>query len=249
MAVALINVSAQKCLGDSLYNFTLHDNNQLVVNSYHHSGTLYDTSSVFIVSGGYVGTLNTYNSSSANFFSGGDVSSLYAHSSSYVNFYGGSLSLLYAYDSSFVNVSSESVGGIGSIVTFNSSSANVSSGNVYYLYAYDSSFVNVSGGSLNTLRVHYSGSVNVSGGSVDYLYACDSGSIIFYGRNFGINGKLIPGGEQVLGTGTLTGEWMDGTQWMINILRNDPTAVVRVVPEPATLLLLGLGGLTVMRKR
>jgi hypothetical protein len=34
---------------------------------------------------------------------------------------------------------------------------------------------------------------------------------------------------------------VDGTPWSVNIWGNEPSATIRAIPEPATLLLLGLG--------
>jgi len=51
-----------------------------------------------------------------------------------------------------------------------------------------------------------------------------------------------------LGTGTLSGEWLDGTPWTVNILSNYPTARILAIPEPATFLLLGLGAVMLRRK-
>jgi hypothetical protein len=56
-------------------------------------------------------------------------------------------------------------------------------------------------------------------------------------------------GERVLGTGLLSGEWFDGTRWTVNIQTNASGATILAIPEPATLSLLALGGLAVMRRR
>jgi hypothetical protein len=53
--------------------------------------------------------------------------------------------------------------------------------------------------------------------------------------------------NQIFGTGLLSGEWMNGTSWSTNIYENDSTATI-IIPEPATLFLLGLGAV-ILRKR
>jgi len=54
---------------------------------------------------------------------------------------------------------------------------------------------------------------------------------------------------KVLGRGVLTGKWRDGTSWFTNIFRNDSTTPILAIPEPATISLLALGGLAVLRRR
>jgi hypothetical protein len=80
------------------------------------------------------------------------------------------------------------------------------------------------------------------------LWACNSSVVTFYGRDFGLGTGLTWDGNRVLGLGTLSGEWMDGTRWATNIAYNETTATIRVIPEPATLLLLGLGAVMLRRK-
>jgi len=82
---------------------------------------------------------------------------------------------------------------------------------------------------------------------VNYLYAYGYSEVTFYGRNFDYGSGLTLDGNRVLGTGTLSGEWLDGTPWALNILGNSSTATI-LVPEPATLFLLGLGAV-MLRKR
>jgi hypothetical protein len=84
---------------------------------------------------------------------------------------------------------------------------------------------------------------------VSYLRASQSSVVTFHGRDFGLHGGLWLDGDRVLGTGLLTGEWTDGTPWAVNILDNASTATIRAIPEPATLLLLALGGAVLVLRR
>ena len=230
-------------------NFILWNDESLTVNSSHSQGILYDTSRAFIVTGGSVNYLYANNSSGVN-ISGGGVSNLYAYNSSGVNINSGSVSSLNAYNSSDVNINS---GSVSSLNAYNSSDVNItyrgsvgnhlsaldystvdiSGGSLYRLSAYDSSGVNISGGGVSNLYAYNSSDVNISGGSLDYVYAYNSSVVTFYGQNFRVGGGLVFYGEQVLGTGILSGEWVDGTRWAVRITGNEPTATILAIPESA----------------
>jgi hypothetical protein len=241
--LALLCPLAQKSRGD----FILHDSEQLTVNSDHSTGTLYDTSRAFIVSGGYVWLLEAHNVSTVN-ISGGDVTYLRARSSSAVNISGGGVSSgLSAYGLSKLNISGGSVNSLyaiehstvnisGGDVTYGlqvsgSSTANISGGSIQKeLYISNLGIANISGGSVGTLKVY--SSANISGGSLSDLLAYNSSTVIFHGLDFLASGGLTLSGERVLGTGILSGKWMDGTPWTVNISGNEPTATILAVPAP-----------------
>jgi len=224
VVLALLGPLAQNGRGD----FVLLGDEQLTVYSYHHQGTLFDTSQAFIVSGGSVDWLFAYNFSTVNMSDGGTEK-------------------IYAYNSSTVNMSD---GGTEAIYAYNSSTVNMSYGCVdEYLWAHDSSNVNISGGNVDYLGADDSSTVNISGGHMFGLGALNSSVVTFHGRNFRGSGGLILYGDSVLSTGTLSGEWFDGTQWWVTIGHLDPTATIRAIPEPATLLLLGLGAVMLRKRR
>jgi len=241
--LALLGPLAQK----GRCNFTLYDNQQFTVNSYHSTGNLYDTSRAFIISRGYVNSMYAYNSSKVD-VSGGSVGRLEAHNLSDVNVPGGSVTELIAFDSSKVDISGGSVG----ILNAQQSTVNISSGYVDGMTTYSSSIVNISGGSVSWFNVGapgpmsstvniYNGSVyyidivntsvmNISGGYVGTLRAQESSTVTFYGRNFLVSGGLTLDGERVLGTtGILSGEWMDGTPWVVSIEGTEPTATILAI--------------------
>jgi len=74
----------------------------------------------------------------------------------------------------------------------------------------------------------------VSGGWIkDYLAVWDSSQVNMSGRSIGswltASGSLVLNGERVLGTGILSGEWMDGTRRVVNIAQNPPTATILAI--------------------
>jgi hypothetical protein len=215
--LALLGPIAQKGRGD----FTLLNDEQLTVNSSHNQGTLFDRSRAFIVSSGFVRYLNAYNSSVVD-MSGGYVRYLNAYNSSTVDMSSGAVSIIYTFDFSIADISGGAVNSFG---------------------ATHFSTVHISGGSIDGLYAMNSSTVDIFGGSMNYLHARESSTLTFYGQNFLATGGLTLDGQRVLGTGILTGEWLNGTPWSTRILTNMPAATVLVVPIPApgALLLAGIG--------
>jgi hypothetical protein len=133
---------------------------------------------------------------------------------------------------------------------YGSSTVDISGGAVSSLTAYDSSTVGISGGMVTgNISAHNSSIVDISGGSVNKLYAYDTSMCTLHVSDFRLGDGLSLDGDRVLGTGALSGEWFDGTRWAANIGTNAPGATIRIVPEPATLLLLALGGVVLVRRR
>jgi len=244
--------------GESRGDFILRDDEQLIVSSHHNQGVLFDRSRVSIVSGGSVTDLYAYNSSTVG-ISAGSVTYIYAWDSSAVNMSGGSVGALIANDSSAVAISgiSSPLQSVGILNANDSSAVAISGGAVKELNASNYSTVDISGGSVGfdssrvSLRTNNSSRVGISGGSVAFLVASDSSAVAisggsittlkampssavtFYGQNFRVAGGLAFDGERVLGTGTLSGEWIDGTRWVVNITYSNLTATILAIPESA----------------
>jgi len=229
-------------------SFELWDDAQFTVNSYQNSGMLYDESCATIVSGGSVDYIRASGTSTVN-VSGGSVLSLDAYYSSTVNVSAGSVSFVDAYHSSTVDISAGSVSRIDAYDE--SSTVNISGGSVGSVIAHDASTVDISGGSVGSVIAHDASTVDISGGSVSSLYAYDDSAVDIHGYDFRTTAGLTLDGDNVLGTGVLTGKWygQDDTMWAMTISTNAAAATIRVVPEPATLSLLALGGLVLVRRR
>ena len=249
-------LSVRRPSGSAVSTAYLYNNGRVEVSSgsvdYLHA---YNTSTVNI-SGGNFSSLNARDSSTVN-FSGGDVCYyLHAYNTSTVNISGGSVHpYLDADDSSTVNISG---GSVYQLSANDSSAVDISGGSFYSLSARDSSTVDINDGRIYSLVAYNTSTVDISGGSIDHLGSWSTNTIMLHGYDFRATGGLslaqfdiIEGVPQykVIGTGILTGEWRDGTDWITTITHNGPGATILAIPEPATLSLLALGGLALLRRR
>lgn len=234
-------------------------------------------SSVVQMSGGSVNWLDASNSTMAQ-LTGGSVYRLNARDTSTVNISGGSVDLVAVYNlhsgsEERINITSGTVGtlwasidvvsnehfnvaglvsdlaGYGiqaaegtidnvdlSIRARNTSMVNIYDGSVYYLSAFDTSTVNIFGGLIENIGTGDSGNIS---------YA----TITIVGKNFELGDGLTLVGDELFGVGRLSGQWLDGTSWQTYIALNRTTATILLIPEPATVLLLGFGGLALRRKQ
>ena len=121
----------------------------------------------------------------------------------------------------------------GSISMYDSSEAEISAGEMGDDPSdlFDSAKLTITGG-------------NILGGFRMYGHA----QLFVHGSDFKMDGVPVPYGPLAPHIGHLTGNLTDGGQ-IEGLIGVHDNAVVTLVPEPATLLLLGLGGSALLSKR
>lgn len=211
----------------------------------------HDSSAVNMYEGALSYDLITYNLSTVNVYNGGSFGENWGdyefnlHNSSVVNvyegggFYGGSGSLLYLYDSSTLNLN----GGV-----INS-----------FLFLNNSSTVNLyDGWTLIGFALEDGSTLNVFGGHIDTFWANSSiepmAKLNIYGYDFEYEaeGRWEYADEHSDGwwVSKLTGYTLNGepfTYWGIPDPDTHPN--IHLIPEPGTLVVLGLGALAALRKQ
>ena len=239
---------------------------------------IYGTSLAY-VSAGYIHWDLTTHEYGQAIMSGGRIynGGAYAYGNSQLTISGGRISKgnVDVFDDSQLTISGGVIGQywsgepiLGHVYAWHNSQVTISGGSMYQLHARHTSTVDMSGGTIDSveasqaatvdisggivlrdLTVHDTSIVDVSGGAVNHLYAHDTSAVSFSARDFRLGGGLSFDGDRVLGTGILSGEWFDGTPWAVNIEHHDSGATILAVPEPASIALLALGGLAVMRRK
>jgi len=176
-----------------------------------------------------------------------------------VDMLGGSADWIATYDASTLNV----VDGSAEVQAFDDSTINISGGDIHLatainnttinfltsdytdaLITEDSATINMQGGSVERIIARDSGTSNLHAGSVtDYLTAYDSTVVNIYGYDLVKTGS---GGSY--GDGQVYGYWMNDAPFLINLRGVDAYSHINLVPEPCTLVLVGVGALLVRRK-
>jgi hypothetical protein len=151
-------------------------------------------------------------------------------------------------------------GQIDTVASCDSSIINIYNGKLKNVSARFSSTLNIFGGQNKGVAAFNSGSIFLYGGGVQYLEAYESSMVYIYGYNISYelysNTILSPSGFPIVGK--IFGLWGDLTPFVIEIgnyngdvpIENPVTfdhIIFHEIPEPASLLLLGLGTLAVGR--
>lgn len=236
----------------------LEDGQPHTINTYHNSNLDIDpdndiipSTRVNLIEGGkYSGSIDIYNHATLN-INGGTVN------------YGG----FHAYGDSIVTITDGMVLGYSSAV--DNSTVNILGGDTKNLSLHGNATLSIYGGSLEAFSNYGNSIISVFGGSIeDYLRVGDSGIIYLYGTDFEVNGQTLSPGDHLSDfvplthwvethyqkTGIITGTLADGTVLnnTFNIIYSNGIEVpadIIIIPEPAALALLGLGGLLIRRKR
>ena len=120
-------------------------------------------------------------------------------------------------------------------------------GGIYDLNLNDFSTMNYYGGETNLFDIRGDGIATFSGGRIDYIRS-------FQDSDLTKHITFIADLDSIDLTGNLlTGDWLDGSGFSVTLL--DQTGYdsvysnINFVPEPATVLLFGLGGLLLRRRK
>lgn len=252
-------------------SFALYGTEHLDVTSYYLTGILWDSSTADVTTGGaimnaylngtsnmtisdgYIGNLYSSNTSNVSISGGQVAGNIYAHENSMINITGGSIKSLQAIGASVTNIFG---GNIFNLSINYSGKVNMFGGNIERLYTHGTSKANIYGGNLDYLIGDNTSITNIYGGNIHALQANNANKITFYGSDFHTTNGLFLFNTRVLGTGILTGKWIDGTPWTIDIVTNTPSATIKVItiPEPTSLLaflagLMGFGTIIKYRKK
>lgn len=186
-----------------------------------------------------------------NIVSGGMIArDCLAFESSNVNVLGGEIgSNLFAQNNSQITVSGGAIGEF--LWSFDDSQVAISGGHIgIEVNAYMNSQLTFSGGVIGyQLRADGYSNVIISGGQPGYeLWATQHGVVTIYGSDFSIDGLNVGYGPITVASGILTGTLASGEAINNDFYIYDDASIV-LVPEPATVLLLALGGLMLRKRR
>jgi len=181
---------------------------------------------------------------------------------------GGLVESVLAYNNSTADIRGGTIS--GNLDAHNNSKIDISGGIMSsYVNAIDNSSITIRGGVLyEQIRAWDSATIRIRGGEINTYIAADEGTIYLYGSNFKVGGVDLTIGDNLRNYGALDsyGMWIHGTitgtlqngsmlnsDFYISDRRN---SAIFIVPEPCTLLLLGLGAVrlrsrqaVVLRKR
>ncbi len=167
-----------------------------------------------------------------NVLEGAYVEAIESYGDSIINVYGGQVQCIFSSDNSQVNVYD---GALAGAVALGDSQINIYAGDLYVLFAVENGQLDIFGGML-----------------LEELVVVENGIAMVHGWDFAVDGT--PVGYVELSSvinqifGQLTGTLLSGEPLNVLCEINDDGQIF-LVPDPATILLLGLGGLAFLRRR
>jgi len=212
------------------------------------------TKSILIVVGMVLMFLSAKGHSLTNFYDDaviqeGDVYDyVHVYNDAIIDITGGIVTSLGAYDSSTINLSG---GVLDSLSATESSTMNLyGDTQIGSLGDYDSGITNMYGGTVDFMKAWNYSTVNLYGGIIsEYLKAYGTEDLVISIYGYGFEYDTLAGDY---GGGQLTGFWLDDTPFSIDLFGDpggpggapiDTYSHIVLIPEPATILLFGLGAL------
>jgi len=253
-------------------DFILRGDEHLDVTRNHSIGVLLDSSTAEVRGGARI-THDAYVHGHASLSVGksGTVERASAYDNGAIGVYSGSVDWMKTYQDSTATISRGTIAGlytyersaaklekdskVNSLYTYGHSTANVCDETwIKRLQVHDDSAVDVCGGIIDEMQALGTSTVSISGGTVALVTAYEFSTIELDGYDFRvILGEMSINSEgRVWGSGLLAGKWLDGTgiPWTTIVADNYCyTATIRLVPDPATLSLVALGGMTMALRR
>jgi len=142
--------------------------------------------------------------------------------------------------------------GIDNLSVYDFSTIDFSGGSSWYFEGFDSCTINIDGGEIRYLITNDSATVHLSQGQISHLLGVrDNTSYVhIYGYDFDYD----PSGG-LYNDGLLTGYWPDNAPFNVSLINLSDLNVItydqlifHVIPEPATILLVGIGGLILSKR-
>jgi len=131
----------------------------------------------------------------------------------------------------------------GEIWMLNDSTADMLGGDVFQLGSLDWSIFSMFEGTMDYLLVRHSSLVNIRGGDLGHLVIYDENGLV---NLYAYDVAYHPTGG---GDGWMDGKYLINDQYFSFNVDEVDISHINIVPEPASLLLLSLGGLLLRKKR
>jgi len=186
--------------------------------------------------GDFFGTINLINSDTM-LMTGGEVNGLHAYNTS-------TATILDTIPMGPGNA------GIDRLDAYDSSTIHFSGGSILNFEGFDSSTINIDGGIIRYLWMKESSIAHLSGGQIqsDIGIYDDTSYVHIYGYEFDYD----PSGGGY-NDGLVTGYWPDGELFSITLSNREDVItydqlIFHIIPEPASILLVGIGGIFFSRK-